>query len=132
MTAFRRILMALAAINVLFTIFTAAVGLFADGGDIWSRLVLAGLHPLSAIAIILLVFIRHPNTALVSGITAILAINIIADLTLATIIASDAIEGDWPLPLVFAIIPTIAIVYAVKDLRTERRPSDNANQPAGS
>ena len=53
MTAFRITLIVLSTINILFTLLTAAVGLFADGGDTWSRLVISGLHPLAAVAIVL-------------------------------------------------------------------------------
>ncbi len=128
MTAFRRTMMVLAIINVLFALLAAAVGSFADGGDIWSRLVISVLHPIAAIAIIFLVFVPRSNTALLFGITAILAINIISAIALASLIAAEVVKGDWPLPLVFAPIPTIAIIYAVLILRTHPS-SDNANQP---
>ena len=121
-------MMVLAIINVPFALLAAAVGSFADGGDIWSRLVISVLHPIAAIAIIFLVFVPRSNTALVFGITAILAINIISALALASLIAAEVMKGDWPLPLVIAPIPMIAIVYAVLTIRTQ--PSSNdAHQP---
>ena len=128
MTAFRITLIVLSIINILFTLLTAAVGLFADGGDTWSRLVISGLHPLAAVAIVLLAYIPRPNSTLVFAIIAILTINIIADITLASLIAAETIKGDWPLPLVFSAIPTIAIIYAALRLLSQQHPSDDANQ----
>ncbi len=121
--------MVFAIINVLFAFFTATVGLFADDGNIWSRLVLAGLHPLSAIAVTLLVYIPRPKTTLVFSIMAILAIDIIANLTLANFIALGTVKGDWQLPLVFSAIPTLAIVYAVC-LLSKRKSAANADSLA--
>ena len=129
MTAFRRTLMVFAIVNVLFAFFTAAVGLFADGGDLWSSLVLTGLHPLSAIAVILLVYIPRPKTTLVFSVMAILAIDIIADITLANFIAAGTVKGDWQLPLVFSVVPTLAIVYAVC-LLFKRKSAANADSLA--
>lgn len=126
MTAFRITLIVLSTINLLFTLLTAAVGLFADGGDAWSRLIISGLHPLAAVAIVLLAYIPRPNITLVFAIIAILAINIISDISLAFLIVAETIKGDWPLPLVFSAIPTIAITYAVLTLRSQQHPPDDA------
>ena len=117
MTIFRIAMMVLAIINLLFAGLTAAVGQFADGGDIWSRLTLSALHPISAIAILALVFIPRLKPAPIKAISALLALNIVADATLATLIATGAIKGDWPLPLVFSAVPAISILYAVARLR---------------
>ena len=127
MTAFRRILMVLAIINVFFTFFTATIGLFADGGDVWSRLILSALHPLSALAILALVFLTL-NSTIVTGIAAVLALHVVADATLATMIASGAVKGDWELSIVFSIIPIIALIYAVASLRDQPKPSSIRNR----
>ncbi len=118
MTAYRRILMGLAILNLLFTGLTAAVGLFADGGAIYSRLVLSALHPLTALAILLLVFAPRLTRVFISMVIGLIAFNIVADLTLSGLIASGTIKGDWELPLFFAIVPTIAVVYAINQLRS--------------
>ena len=52
----RIVMLVLAFIYAALAMFTAAVGSFADGGDVWSRLVLVLLHPLAAGAFLLLVF----------------------------------------------------------------------------
>ena len=117
MPIFRIAMMVLAIINVLFAALTAAVGQFADGGDIWSRLIISVLHPTSAIAILALVFIPRLKPALIKAISALLVLNIVADASLATLIAVGAIKGDWPLPLVFTVVPAIAILYTAARLR---------------
>ena len=117
MSIFRIAMMVLAIINFLFAVLTAAVGQFADGGDIWSRLILSVLHPTSAIAILALVFIPRLKPALIKAISALLVLNIVADASLATLIAVGAIKGDWPLPLVFTVVPAIAILYTAARLR---------------
>ena len=127
MSIFRIAMMVLAIINFLFAALTAAVGQFADSGDIWSRLILSVLHPTSAIAILALVFIPRPKPALIKGTIALLLINIVADASLATLIATGAIKGDWPLPIVFTVVPAIAILYAVAQLRNPQSTNDEPN-----
>ena len=127
MSIFRIAMMVLAIINFLFAALTAIVGQFADGGDIWSRLILSVLHPTSAIAILALVFIPRPKPALIKGTIALLLINIVADASLATLIATGAIKGDWPLPIVFTVVPAIAILYAVAQLRNPQSTNDEPN-----
>ena len=128
MTGLRVALMVLAVINAIFAVFTAAVGLFADGGDIWSRLVLSALHPLAALAFIVLVILPSPRRTLVVGIAAILTANILADATLATAIGAGAIKGDWALPLIFSFGPAIALIYAIHHLRTQQSPQENVTE----
>lgn len=111
--------MVLGVVHILFVGLTAVVGSFADGGDVWSRLLLTLLHPVAAIAIILLVFVRVPPKRIASITVAILAINIVADGVVAALIAVGSIKGDWALPLVFSVVPALAIIYAVLVLRSE-------------
>lgn len=114
MTAFRRVLLVLAIVQALLTIFTAMVGAFADGGDIWSRLVLIVLHPLCAVALLTLVILPKPAAVIAYAIGALLLGNIVADTALALLIATDVMKGDWPLPLVFSVIPVVGLVYALR------------------
>ncbi len=124
MKALRVVLMLLGIVHILFVGLTAVVGSFADGGDVWSRLLLTLLHPIAAIAILFLVFVRIPPRRVTSIVAAILAINIVADVVVAALIASGAIKGDWGLPLAFVVVPAIAIVYAVLILRSHDELSD--------
>ena len=107
-------LLVLAIVQVLLATFTAMVGAFADGGDIWSRLVLVVLHPLCAVALLALVVLPKPPAVMAYAIGALLLGNIVADTTLALLIATEVIRGDWPLPLVFSVIPVAGLVYALR------------------
>lgn len=113
MTVFRVILLVLAIVQVLLTIFTAMVGAFADGGDIWSRLVLIVLHPLCAVALLVLVVRPKRPAAMAYAVAAMLACNIVADVTIALLIATDVVKGDWPLPLIFSVIPVVGLAYSL-------------------
>ena len=124
MKALRVVLMLLGIVHILFVGLTAVVGSFADGGDVWSRLLLTLLHPIAAIAILFLVFVRLPPRRIASIVVAILAINIVADVVVAALIASGTITGDWGLPLAFTVVPAIAIVYAVLILRSHDELDD--------
>ncbi|MYA59279.1 MAG: hypothetical protein F4X40_01810 [Chloroflexi bacterium] len=124
MKALRVVLMLLGIVHILFVGLTAVVGSFADGGDVWSRLLLTLLHPIAAIAILFLVFVRIPPRRVTSIVVGILAINIVADVVVAALIASGSIKGDWGLPLAFVFVPAIAIVYAVLILRSHDELSD--------
>ncbi|MYA44309.1 MAG: hypothetical protein F4Z31_21480 [Gemmatimonadetes bacterium] len=101
----------LAAIQVLLTGAVALVGSFADGGDVFSRGILVGLHPIAAVA--LLVGLLAPAAPLATRrvIMGLLALNILADLGLAISIAAGVQQGDAWLPLLFAIIPAIGLTY---------------------
>lgn len=49
--------------------------------------------------------------------SALLALNVLADLFLAVAIATGVTDGDLELPLIFAIIPAVGVLYAVYLLR---------------
>ena len=102
----------LAFVQVFLAFFTALVGSFADGGQWWERFVLVAVHPAAAVFLLILVVHRSARVlALVT--TALLALNIAADAGLALAIGSGAIKGDWWLPLVFAVVPLIALPYCI-------------------
>ncbi len=113
MGVFRIILLVLAVVQVLLSVFTAMVGAFADAGDIWSRLVLVALHPLCAVALLVLAVLPRPASVIAYVVAALLACNIVADVTLALLIATEVMKGDWPLPLIFSIIPVVGLVYSL-------------------
>ena len=117
MTAFRITLMVLAIVHMLFAGFTALVGAFADGGNIWERLVVSALHPIVAIALLTLIFIPRPPKTFIIVVTGLLTANIIADVTFAISIAAGVVKGDAWLALVFSVVPAIALIYAINRLR---------------
>lgn len=123
MAMFRILMLVLAVLQVAFTVFTALVGSFADGGSLGERAVLVLVHPLAAIG--LLVLVTQPQLSIkgVRVVAALLAVNVAADVALALLIAGGAVKGDWELPLVFATIPAIGVVYAAKRMASRPRPN---------
>ena len=113
MTVFRTITLVLAVLQVLFTAFTGMVGAFADGGDVWSRLLLIVVHPLCAVALLVLTLLPRPPTAIAYTVAALLVGNIVADVTLAQLIAVGTVKGDWWLPLMFSVVPAVGLAYAL-------------------
>ncbi|MYD93001.1 MAG: hypothetical protein F4Y02_04775 [Chloroflexi bacterium] len=123
----RIVMLVLAFVYAALAMLTAAVGSFADGGDVWSRLVLVLLHPLAAGALLLLVFRPAASRTLVLAIAAVLLATVAADLSLAVAIAGGAMKGDWVLPVIFALIPTLGFLYALvvaaRTNQSDSRPS---------
>ncbi len=113
MTVFRTITLVLAVLQVLFTAFTGMVGAFADGGDLWSRLLLIVVHPLCAVALLVLAVLPRPASAMAYAVAALLVGNIVADVTLAQLIAVGTVKGDWWLPLLFSVVPAVGLAYAL-------------------
>ena len=113
----------LSIVQVAFAGFTALVGAFADGGDLWSRLLLTLIHPLCAAGLLVMVLLPRLANALVVAIAGLLAVNIVADLAFALLIAAGTVKGDWWLPLIFSVIPAIGIIYALTRIRAARSES---------
>ena len=113
MTVFRTITLVLAVLQVLFTAFTGMVGAFADGGDVWSRLLLIVVHPLCAVALLVLTLLPRAVPAIAYTVGALLLTNIVADLTFVQLIAVGTVKGDWWLPLIFSVIPGVGLAYAL-------------------
>lgn len=113
MNVFRVVVLALAAIQALLAGLTALAGGFADGGDLFSRLTLMLVHPITAVVLLYMVAVRSPLPRVLMFGSALIAINVIADVALALSISAGNIKGDWWLPLVFSVIPLIGLVYAL-------------------
>jgi len=109
----RIVMLVLAIVYAGLAMLTAAVGSFADGGDVASRLVLVLLHPLAAGGLLLLVLRSTASRKLVLAIAALLLATVAADLSLAAAIAGGAMKGDWALPVVFAVIPALGGLYGL-------------------
>ncbi len=109
----RIVMLVLAVLNAGLAALTAAVGSFADGGDIFSRLVLILLQPLAAVAVLLLVLRTTTSRRILLAIAVLLLATVAADGGLAFAIASGRMKGDWELPLIFAAVPTLGFLYAL-------------------
>ena len=106
-------MMGLAGFYLVFAGFTAMVGLFADGGNIWQRALISGVHPLGAIALIVLVFNLLVGHKWVTPVAVVLLlVSIAGDLAAYFAISSGAVKGDAWLPLAFAVFPALGIIYA--------------------
>jgi hypothetical protein len=108
----RIFLIILAVLQFLFAGFAGAVGGFADGGEIWERAVLMGIHPLAAIGLLVLAVVPGLKPGGAKIVQFLLALNIVADGVLAALIYSGVTKGDWWLPLLFSIIPLIGLVLS--------------------
>ena len=122
-------MLVLAFVYAALAMFTAAVGSFADGGDIWSRIVLVLLHPLAAAALLLLVLRSTNSRRLMLAIAALLLATVAADLALAAAIAGGAMKGDWILPVIFAVGPALGLLYALV-VATRANVSDSRPSPS--
>ena len=113
----------LAVLQMAFAALTAFVGSFADGGSLGERMVLVLVHPLAAIG--LLVLVTQPQLSLrgTRVVTALLVVNVAADVVIALLIAGGTVKGDWELPLMFAAIPALGIVYGAR--RMASHPQSN-------
>ena len=120
MTWSRIPVLVLAVIHALFAGFTALVGAFANGGDLWQRLLLVLLHPLGAAAVLLLVLRPRLAAPRILAAVALLTANVLADLRMAQLIAAGAVRGDWELALAFSVVPALGIVYGLALLRAAR------------
>ena len=120
MTSFRMSVTVLAVMHAVFAGFTALVGAFANGGDVWQRLLVVLLHPLGAAGVLMLVLRPRLATTTILALAALLTVNVIADLGLAQLMAAGRVRGDSELALAFSVVPVIGVVYALALLRTAR------------
>ena len=103
MTSFRIAVTVLAVLHAVFAGFTALVGAFANGGDVWQRLLVILLHPLGAAGVLLLVLRPRLATTTILALVALLTMNVIADLGVAQLMAAGSVRGDWELALTFSV-----------------------------
>ena len=121
MSGFRILVTVLAVIQTVFVGFTALVGAFANGGDVWQRLLLVVLHPMAAVGLLLLVTRPRLAAKAILALVTVLTANVIADLVVALLISRGSVPGDWELALAFSVVPAVGIVYALALLRKARR-----------
>ena len=114
-------MLVLAVIQAALAGLTAMVGAFADGGDIWSRLVVVLLHPLCAASLLILVLSSRLSRERMLVIAALLLATVAVDLSLALAIGRGAVKGDWELLVVFSVIPALGVVYALLLARAPTR-----------
>ncbi len=101
----------LAVLQIVIVLFVALVASFADGGQWWDRLVLSLLQPVAAILILVLVMQPAPSVRLVRATSWILAVQVVASVALSATILTGVSQGDWYLPLIFAVVPLVVLSY---------------------
>ena len=114
---YRIIMRILAVVQALLAGMTALTGAFADGGEWWERLSLILIHPVVAVVLAILVFMPQPSRMLIIATAILLLANIAADALLSLAILSGITRGDWWLPLIFSVIPLIALPYCLARIR---------------
>ncbi len=112
----KTVIISLAVVQLLIAGFGALVGSFADGGEWWERAVLS-VHPIVAVALLIIVALPRPTDIVIRLGLALLLINVVADASLSLMIRIGISKGDWWLPLIFAVIPAIAIIHLQSSLR---------------
>ncbi len=104
----------------------ALVGSFADSGDAFVRFLLTLLHPLSAVGLLAAVFVRSLAVPLVGLVAALLLVTALADGYFAMSIATGSVKGDWEIPAILAIGPTLGFLYAMSLLLWGRATADES------
>ncbi len=118
------VMVVLASLHLGWSALIALVANFADGGSAPERLLLGAVHPLAALLLLYAVVSSARSSLLIRRITwAMLSVSIGGDILMAVLIGQGTIRGDWPLPLTFAVVPVIGLVYMIR--------RDDAGQPAG-
>ena len=118
------VVIALAVLHLAFTAFTGMVGLFADGGTIWERLLISGLHPIAAVALLDVLLAPRSGSGWPTRIALAFPVASIAgDVAMYIAISSGATRGDASLALFFAVVPLLGVVYAfIRGMGQDRTP----------
>ena len=131
MKIIRTVIIVLAVLHLVFTAFTGMVAFFADGGTLWQRILISGLHPVAAIA--LLAVLSRPQRPYGWPMWAALALpaaSIVGDLAMFVSVSSGATKGDASLALAFAAIPLLGFIYAIiRGMGPDRTPSSGPGEP---
>ena len=107
---------------------TAIVELFADDGEVWSRLLLVLVHPLSALTLLLATVIPKPGVRFLAVVLVLQLISFGGDATVSGLIIGGVIEGDWWPPLVFMVVPIVGIIHLAGRLKDAR---SQVSEPEG-
>ena len=114
MKTLRVAMIALAIVQVVLTGFTALVGGFADGGSVWERALIMVVHPVAAIALLVMVLTPRADAKRVTRVAVVLLlVNIAGDMATYVAINEGTIKGDKSLAFIFAIIPVIGVIYGL-------------------
>ena len=117
-------MLALAIVQAVFAGLTAMVGLFADGGEVWERLVIVVLHPLAAAGLLFLVLSRRLTAPVALAIAALLLAAVAVDLALRPVHRWRRGQGGLGAPgNLLPSYPALGVVYALVLARSLHRNS---------
>ncbi|MXZ69379.1 MAG: hypothetical protein F4X18_13425 [Acidimicrobiia bacterium] len=109
------VMVILASLHLAWSAVIALVANFADGGSGLERLLLGAVHPLAALLLLYAVVSSARPSLLIRRVTlAMLSVSICGDILVAVLIGQGTLRGDWPLPLTFAVVPVIGLVYLTR------------------
>ena len=115
MKGFRIAMTILASLHLAWSVLIALVANFADGGSVPERLLLGAVHPLAAVLLLYVVVSSERLSPLIRRIAlAMLLVSIAGDIVVAVLISQGTLRGDWSLPLTFAVVPLIGLLYIVR------------------
>ncbi|MCY4622504.1 MAG: hypothetical protein OXD34_11830 [bacterium] len=115
MSGTKVVMVILASLHLGWSALIALVGSFADGGSALERLLLSAVHPLAAVLLFYLVVSSARVSPLIRNTAlAMLVLSIGGDILVAILIGQGTLRGDWSLPLTFAVIPVIGLVYIIR------------------
>lgn len=119
----RSILPLLIVLTAALYLLAALVATFIEGGGPWSRLSLMLLNPLCIAGLLALAQTPRLTRTTVFAIAGLQIVALVVDITLAGLMASGSVEGDWWVPTSLASIPTAGIVYTLRLAGTLREPA---------
>ena len=125
----KRLLVPIKVVAVIYGLLAALlalVGSFADGEEVWARLLVTLLQPLSAVGLLAAAFVKTLGKLAIVAIAVLLLATALADGYFASAIANGSIKGDWQLPVVLAVVPVLGFLYAVSLLRAGTPQADEA------
>ena len=102
-----------AVIYGLLAALLALTGSFADGDDVWARVLLTLLHPLGAVGLLAAAFVKTLGKLAVMAIAILLLATALADGFFAVSIANGSMKGDWELAAVLAVVPVLGVLYTI-------------------
>ena len=115
-----------AVIYGLLAALLALTGSFADGDDVWARVLVTLVHPLSAVGLLAVAFVRTLGKPVVAAIAVVLFATALADIYFAVSIANGSMKGDWELAAVLAVVPVLGFLYTVGLLKLNAPLADEA------
>ena len=96
--------------------------LIGEDADPWLRIIYGIQHPIAAVAIVVLMFMKRPADGAVILVAILVAVNLLSDLIQAL---SGADSGILWRPIIFNFIPIIAMIYLRIQRPSLRSPTDN-------